>query len=188
MRFLATLAVAAIALAGCGTTRISETFDSRANAGPCPATGSIYDAVRYVKFAPGGKELYSDIEFTGEITDVRLFCRYAGGDPLVASMEIDFAFGKGEKAAGSTHSYPYFVAVTRRGGKVLAKQTFNVTAEFGRGRVAGRTENISRIEIPRLDESISGVNFEILVGYDLTAEQLQFNRDGKRFRLDAEQK
>ena len=31
----------------------------------------------------------------------------------------------------------------------------------------------------------SGENFEILVGFELTPEQLQFNRDGRRFRIDA---
>ncbi|HBB55343.1 MAG TPA: Tat pathway signal sequence domain protein, partial [Hyphomonadaceae bacterium] len=28
-----------------------------------------------------------------------------------------------------------------------------------------------------------GANFEILVGFELTPEQLAFNTDGKRFRL-----
>jgi hypothetical protein len=51
--------------------------------------------------------------------------------------------------------------------------------------VVTRTEEIERIVIPRANEEISGENFEILVGFELTPEQLQFNRDGRRFRIDA---
>jgi hypothetical protein len=51
--------------------------------------------------------------------------------------------------------------------------------------VVTRTEEIDRIVIPRATADTSGENFEILVGLELTPEQLAFNRAGKRFRLDA---
>lgn len=175
----------ALALAGCGSTNVLQRLDYTPNSGPCPVIGSIYDVSRYVKFADGEGKLYSDIAFTGEITDVRLYCRYTGEQPLVAEVEIDFAFGKGPMAAGNSADYPYFVAVTRRNGKVLAKEYFTTEAEFGREPVDSKTELVNRITIPRADESISGVNFEIVVGFDLTEEQLAFNRGGNRFRLDA---
>jgi hypothetical protein len=51
--------------------------------------------------------------------------------------------------------------------------------------VVSHTEHITRIVIPRANADISGENFEILVGFELTPDQLQFNRDGRRFRIDA---
>jgi hypothetical protein len=185
MRILVTLFAAAL-LVGC-QSKVADAFDSRQNAGPCPPMGSVYDVARYVEFTSGTDETYPNITYTAEIADVRMFCRYAGRDPLVAQMEIDFAFGKGDGARSDRHTYPYFVAVTRRNGKVLAKEYFNVEADFNGGKLAGKTESIARIEIPRLDESIAGSNFEIVVGFDLTPEQLVFNRAGKRYRLNAEQ-
>lgn len=188
MRKIAPLAlalVASLALTGCGT-RLAQQLDNTPNAGACPVGGSIYDAARYVKFADGTAGNYGDIAYTGEITDVRLYCRYFKDTPLEAEIEVDFAFGKGPKAAASEHDYPFFVAVTRRNGKVLAKEYFNVRGEFKRGEtVGGKTELVNKITIPRADESISGVNFEIIVGFELTPEQLEFNRSGQRFRLDA---
>jgi hypothetical protein len=182
---LAPLVLAAV-LAGCSSGgRLAESLNTDPNSGPCPVIGSVYDVSRFVKFADADGKLYSDIAYTGEITDVRLFCRYTGKAPLVAEVEIDFAFGKGPMGTANSAAYPYFVAVTRRNGKVLAKEYFNTEADFGRGAVAGKTELVSRITIPRADESISGVNFEIVVGFDLTDEQLAFNRAGNRFRLDA---
>lgn len=175
--------LAIMPVSGC-RSRIAQSLDTTPNAGPCPVAGSIYDAARYIRL-DGAGELYSNIEFTGEITDVRLYCRYTDDIPLVAEVEIDFAFGKGPAARTDQHDYPYFVAVTRRNGKVLAKEVYTTRAQFGSGLVTASTELIDRITIPRADGSISGVNFEIVVGFDLTDEQLAFNRDGKRFRLDA---
>ncbi len=174
----------ALALAGCGT-RLAQQLDDTPNAGACPVAGSIYDAARIVEFAEGSKGNYSDIAFTGEITDVRLFCRYFKDAPLEAEMEIDFAFGKGRAATADSHNYRYFVAVTRRNGKVLAKEYFDTAADFSRSNVTSKSELVNRITIPRADESISGVNFEIVVGFELSPEQLEFNRGGNRFRLDA---
>ncbi|MEZ6011778.1 MAG: hypothetical protein R3C08_07895 [Hyphomonas sp.] len=185
MRFILPILAVAV-LAGCSSTKdIAGAFDSRQNAGACPPVGSIYDASRVVVFNEGSEDVYTNIRYTGEITDVRTFCRYAGKNPLTAELEIDFAFGKGPSAESNKHDYGYWVAVTRRNGKVLAKEYYTVSADFGGGKLAGATQKIDRITIPRADETIAGSNFEILVGFDLTDEELAFNREGKRFRMDA---
>ncbi|MEL6569930.1 MAG: hypothetical protein AAFQ22_16075 [Pseudomonadota bacterium] len=170
-------------LAGCDTI-VRDALDTRQNAGPCPSAASLYESARVVKLEDG--ENFGNITYTGEITDVRLFCRYVGDAPLYAQLELDFAFGKGPNASDNQHVYTYWVAVTRRNGNVLAKERFATQADFSDSKVDAVTETVSRITIPRADESISGANFEILVGFELTEEQLQFNRDGKRFRLDAQ--
>lgn len=186
MRIL--LPILALALvAGCSSTKdLAESLDTRQNSGACPPVGSVYDAARIVAFRDGSEELYTDIAYTGEITDVRSFCRYTGDNPVNAELEVDFAFGKGRAAASNTHDFTYWVAVTRRNGKVLAKEYYNVTANFeGNSQLDGATTKIDRITIPRADETIAGSNFEIVVGFDLTEQQLEFNRAGKRFRMDA---
>ncbi len=182
------LPILALALvAGCSSTKdLADSLDTRQNAGSCPPVGSVYDAARIVEFRDGSEELYSDIRYTGEITDVRGFCRYTGDNPLDAEIEIDFAFGKGQMADANAHDFAYWVAVTRRNGKVLAKEYYTVSAKFSGGsELAGATQKIDRITIPRADETIAGSNFEILVGFDLTEQELEFNRAGKRFRMDA---
>ena len=175
--------VAAGLLAACSNS-VTDAFDSRQNVGPCPPAGSIYESARVVELSGG--EQYSNITYTGEITGVEMFCRYAGTDPIDAELELTFAFGKGPAGTASAHTYPFFVAVTRRNGAVLAKQSYTVDARFDGGAIDGRTERIA-LTIPRADETISGANFEVLVGFELTDEQLAFNRAGKRFRLDARQ-
>lgn len=175
-------AASLLMLAGCSS--IADEFDTRQNVGPCPTAASIYDSSRIIVL-DGQGEQYTNIEFTGEITRVELFCRYAGTDPIDAVLEVDFAFGKGPAGQADEYLYPYFVAVTRRNGTVLWRENYGVEGDFSDGVLDVASEDFERIRIPRADESISGANFEVLVGFILTEEQLRFNRDGKRFRLDA---
>lgn len=159
--------------------------DERPNAGPCPLMGVLYEGSRQVNFDQG-QERYASITYTGEMQGVRGLCRYVDHDPIAMSLEIDMAFGRGPAATDNRHTYRYWVAVARRGRAPIEKQYFDVEVEFDRDeQVVHRTEEIEQIVIPRANPDTSGENFEILVGFDLTPEQLAFNRAGKRFRIDA---
>ena len=184
MRKLLALAASTVMLAAC-TTSIGQVLDRRPNAGPCPPVGSLYDNARIVEL--NGASGYTNIAYTGEITDVRLFCRYSDGDPMQIEVELDFAFGKGPSATADSKEYTYWVAVTRRNSKVLAKERFSVRADFDGKTVVGLSDLVGDITVPRADENVSGANFEVLVGFELTADQLEFNRNGQRYRLDAAQ-
>jgi len=160
--------------------------DSRRNVGPCPLMGVLYDSSRLVDFAASGNERYANIEFTGEMQGVRGLCRYIDADPITMSIEVDMAFGRGPAATSDRQTYRYWVAVARRGLAPIEKVYFDVDVRWDRDEVVvTRTEEIERIVIPRANPDTSGENFEILVGFELTPEQLQFNRDGRRFRIDA---
>lgn len=162
--------------------------DDRPNVGPCPLMGVLYDTARIVKFNQAGSERYANIEFTGEMQGVHGLCRYVDANPIRMNMEIEMAFGRGPAATSDRQTYRYWVAVTRRGRAPIEKVYFDVDVRFPRGEsVVTHRERIDEIVIPRANSEISGENFEILVGFELTPEQLQFNRDGRRFRIDAGQ-
>ncbi len=104
------------------------------------------------------------------------------------ALDIDMAFGRGPAATTDQRTYRYWVAVVRRSqrGAPIEKQYFDLDVRFPRdSAVVTRQEQIERIVIPRANAEVSGDNFEILVGFELTPDQLQYNRDGKRFRIDA---
>ena len=161
--------------------------DRRPNVGPCPLMGVLYENARLVQFRDPGVERYANVAFTGEMQGIRGLCRYVGEDPIRMSIEVEMAFGRGPAAeAEEQRAYRYWVAVARRGRAPIAKEYFDVNVRFPRGEhIVTRTEEINTIEIPRANAEISGENFEVLVGFELTPEQLQFNRDGKRFRVNA---
>jgi len=146
----------------------------------------LYDSSRLVQFAQPNAQRYANIAYTGEMEGVHGLCRYIDADPITMNVDISMQFGRGPAANSDHRTYRYWVAVTRRGRAPIAKQYFDVDVAFPRNQlVVSRVEHINRIVIPRANADISGENFEILVGFDLTPEQLQFNRDGRRFRIDA---
>jgi len=177
----ACLGLSAMLLAsGCAAV---NALDSTPNAGPCPVSGVLYDASRLVEIQ--GAERHENVGFTGAVENVRSFCRYKGGDPINMDVEIDFAFGRGPKAESAAESYPVFVTVTRRDRTVLAKETFAVNVNFPAGKDIIRiTETVPGIVIPRANDTVSGTNFEVIVGFDLTPEQIAYNRSGTRFTIN----
>lgn len=166
-----------------------SSFADDENAGPCPNAFALADASRVVQFQNPGVEDIENVAFTAEIQAVRVFCRYYEDRPIRAELELEIGFGRGPAAAGvDEHTYDMWVAVTRTDVAVLNKVTVPVRVNFPRGedRVFLRRE-VNDIIIPRANEDTSGVNFEILVGFDVTPEQLEFNRLGKRFTLEGAQ-
>ena len=177
-----------LALAGCRSTQeilaIGEAGE--ANPGPCPRAFAIFDASRMVEIAGDGAESFRNVGFTGEIDNVRSLCRYFADRPILADLSMDFSLGRGPAAAGDTFTYNYFVAATRKNLEVMAKEVYPLTVTFPEGQDRVRvTEKISEIRIPRANDTTSGENFEIVVGFVVTPEQRAFNADGKRFRVSA---
>jgi hypothetical protein len=155
------------------------------NAGPCPFVKVLYDAGRYVEFKDN-REASANVGYSGEIQGVSATCQYRDDEPIKVQMEVLFELGKGPQAEGSAKTYRYWIAVTTRNDAVLSKQYFDLPVTFaaGQDRVYA-TEEIGEIVIPRAKMTTSGANFEVLVGFDVTPQMAAFNRDGKRFRLNA---
>lgn len=156
----------------------------RPNAGPCPFVRILYDAARYVEFE-GGQQTYSAVGYTGEIEGIEAECVYREADPIRIDMDILFHLGRGPQAESGQRTYRYWVAVTERNSAILAKQYFDLPVDFDGSDRTYVTEQIRGLTIPRRDISVSGSNFEVLVGFDVTPEMADFNRNGARFRANA---
>ncbi|HEY8574240.1 Tat pathway signal sequence domain protein [Phenylobacterium sp.] len=155
------------------------------NAGPCPYVKTLYDAARYVEFKDD-REASANVAYTGEIQGISAGCQYKDEQPIQVAMDVLFELGRGPQASGSTKTFRYWVAVTDRNRAVLAKETFTLPVTFpaGKDRVY-ITETINQLTIPRAKMETSGANFEILVGFEVTPQMAEFNRLGKRFRVNA---
>jgi len=155
----------------------------RANAGPCPYVKILYDAARYVELQDNTARL-ANVGFTGEIEGLSADCEYRELDPIQLDMQLLFSLGRGQAAAGSQHTYRYWIAVTERNRAILAKTYFDMPVTFDASGVAEVREERT-IVIPRASEEVSGGNFEVLVGFDVTPQMAEFNRSGSRFRIQA---
>jgi hypothetical protein len=153
-------------------------------AGPCPYVKVLYDASRYQEFA-GGRESSSTVGFTGEIEGLKSECSYKDAEPIRVRVNTLFRLGRGPAAQGDNKDYTYWVAVTFRNQAVIEKQRFTLPVDFkGRDRVDQQVE-LGDIIIPRANATVSGNNFEVLIGFEVTPQMAEFNREGKRFRITA---
>jgi len=155
------------------------------NGGPCPFVKVLYDAARYEDFKDG-KEASAAVAYSGEINGVSADCDYRGTEPIKVKMLIGFSLGRGPQATDNHKTYRYWVAVTHRNREVMAKEYYDLPVTFpaGQDRVAV-TDSLGGIIIPRANSTVSGENFEVLVGFDVTQEMADFNRLGKRFRINS---
>jgi hypothetical protein len=158
--------------------------NSTPNVGPCPAVRVLYDAQRFVEL--DGPERFENVGYTGEISRVESSCRYIGADPITISLQMDMAFGKGPKATGSSKDVVYWVSVTRKDLATITRERYTqrIIVPAGQDRISIQSP-VTEIVIPRANKDIAGNNFEVFVGFELTDAQLEFNRDGKRFRIDS---
>ncbi len=150
--------------------------------GPCPYVKVLYDAARYHQFK-NDVQTTSAAMWTGEINGIQSECAYTGTDPIQVGMDVSFSLGRGPQAEGQTNVYHYWIAVTERDKTVLAKQEFELPVTFAEGQQ--RVDVNTRLEgiyIPRKDITVSGSNFEVLIGFDVTPQMAEFNREGKHFR------
>ena len=155
----------------------------RANAGPCPYVKVLYDAARFVELTDN-RAATANVGFTGEIEGVTAGCSYRDNEPITVQMDVLFNLGRGPQAAGDQRTYRYWIALTERNSAILAKEYFDLPVNFDGGRTASVTEE-KTIVIPRKGPEVSGSNFEILVGFEVTNEMAEFNRTGSRFRVNA---
>ncbi|THD70606.1 MAG: hypothetical protein E8A12_02820 [Phenylobacterium sp.] len=146
---------------------------------------TLYDASRYVEFKDG-REASANVGYSGEIQGISAGCEYKDEEPIKVTMDILFELGKGPQATATTKTYHYWIAVTDRNREVITRQMFDLPVTFpaGKDRVY-MNDAINNILIPRGTQTTSGANFEILVGFDVTPQMAEFNRLGKRFRVNA---
>lgn len=163
-----------------------QPLSRRANAGPCPYVKVLYDAARFVQLSDYQRPSVNGVGYTGEIEGVSSDCQYRENEPIRVDINMLFSLGKGPAAQGDGQTYRYWIAVTERNAAILDKEYFDLPVNFA-GSDRATAEPSHTVIIPRAESTTSGGNFEILVGFEISPEQAEFNRSGSRFRPTAGQ-
>jgi len=161
------LALAGLALSACGM------LDSEPPR-PCPAVAVLQDVATVTQFKPGpGRDLV-DVRFEAEFGTLQSSCRY-DRSRLAITLVVDLLALKGPAADAEASDFPFFVAITERGDRVLAKEVFQSRIDFTRERRrAGVREELE--QVLQLPAGKGGDDYELLIGFQLAPEQLEYNR------------
>ncbi|MEM7650541.1 MAG: hypothetical protein AAF204_00470 [Pseudomonadota bacterium] len=156
--------------------------------GECPQAEAVGELRMLSEFTnpsdPSDANLISNIS----IENVNDTCSYEE-NTVTIDLKMDFrgTIGPMGRSAGSpSFSYPFFVAVTAANGDILAKEIFAANLTYPPGQqTQGYTEKLRQI-IP-IESKRRGKDFKVLVGFQLTPDQLAYNRQQIAQRLAAEQ-
>jgi hypothetical protein len=159
-------------LAGCGPQ------DPNSFAPACAPVGILAEAADYSDYGPGGSARpdLSRLVSHGSITAVSGHCSSgANGTELHTVIQLQMAVDRGPVQHGSSVSVPYFIAVTLNGA-VVSKQSLTALAQFpdNGDKVLVKTDPVV-LDLP-LTRSRPGTSYRIEVGFQLSPEQLDYNR------------
>jgi hypothetical protein len=159
-----------LSLGGCGM------FGPKEPPTPCPRVSILGDAGRAVQFRPGPGRDPTDVLLEIEIAGISSACEFGRRNESVSvTTNIAVAATRGPAAQGDTvGNVNYFIAVTDREQNILAKQVFDARIAIppGQRRAGVADETVQRIPLTTRRPG----DIEILVGLQLTEEQLRQNR------------
>lgn len=151
---------------------------------PVPACPSAYlpkDTAKLVQFGGPGRDLTDvvvEAEFTGYVGD----CGYDLDDRMLEVVISPIITAElGPAAQSRTASFKYFVALRDPAGNFIQKSVFDVSMPFADNlnMARFRDEQVT-LSVP-LADVWAGPDYEIYLGFQLDADQLEYNR---RFGTD----
>lgn len=159
--------------------------------GPCPRVNILADASQLTGFRDGpGRDLI-DVDHTARITRVGGNCVYKMDKPteknkkpetgtLTMTIGLLIAAERGPADADRKARFEYFVTLVDRDRRPIQKTVFPVTVDFpGNVTRATAEEFPIDLKIP-LQAKQTGADFVVFVGFQLSPEQVEFNRRRER--------
>lgn len=140
----------------------------------CPQTAIRPDAGDLSQYRGAGADL-TDLVVDGRITGLSGKCSLDDRTHLHTRISVKMELTRGPAAKGPLASVTYFVAVAK-GDKILDKKDYTVAVTFppnsDKLRLSGEQVDL----VLPVDEHLTGAAYSILVGYQLTPQQLALNR------------
>lgn len=146
----------------------------------CPVIQIVQDVSELTLFNAGPGRDLTDVTLEAKVVEFGGFCDTdIDEDDRTGQVDVDmqvlFEVTRGPASTGRDAQISYFIAIVDNEENVLARETFDIAFEFegNRNRI-GIVEELSQ-RIP-LKAGQEGEDFKVLIGLQLTEEQLDYNR------------
>lgn len=161
--------LAAFAFPGC-----SDLIGTRAPKEPCPQISILRDAAKLTLFLDGTGRDLRDVRFQAQFGALAANCDIDEGRvEMRASIELIAA--RGLATNERIGQFAFFVALIDPTDIVLAKEVFHSPMEFqAKQQRSGIVEQIEQIFVLKPGERAA--EYTVLVGFQLTRDQLEYNR------------
>lgn len=161
----------ALLLAACGGS--FAVFGPAEPPPPCPRLTSVRDAAQLTRFVGTGRDL-TDVRFEAAVEEIGGSCVHRD-DSVELTMQIRFVASRGPADRDRRAEFRYFVAVATADQEIRGRETFSAAIEFPGNQVQAAT--VEELEpLIMLREGETGADYVVYVGFELTPEELAFNR------------
>ncbi len=155
-----------------GVTLISAADD-------CPTIGIVEDLRSLSQFQTAGNPTDGNVISSVTLSGLKAKCVH-NEDTVAIDMNLRFDGKLGPKATAwsdkAPHfAYPYFVAITAPDGSIMGKEIFAATLDYSAGSELTMREESLRQVIP-LKETADAASYKLLIGFQLTPDELAYNR------------
>jgi hypothetical protein len=164
------LLASALALSGCGSSAPKGFI--------CPAAAALIDAGSLSVMSPGSTQVLYRVD----ITSVGTACDDdVDRNRIVARIGINFVATRPSGGGAAQYTVPYFVGLSQSGTTIVDKKLYAAQVTFAPGqRNASFSDRIgSYVIVPAADKK--STDYEMLVGLQLTRDQLDYNRRAGRY-------
>lgn len=143
----------------------------------CPQIEIVDELNTVNQFTAGGAQA-ANLIAGARFGQAQMACEYT---PSAKSVTVDLKLNvegytgpQSGSASPPVFNHPYFVAVTDTNGDIMAKEIFTATHDFSAGAQQVYQDDLRQI-IPVPDRE-RGRKFKVLVGFQLSKDQLAYNR------------
>jgi hypothetical protein len=142
----------------------------------CPPVVTVPEAASLVKFTGAGRDL-TDVRFEAHVQAEGIRCNLDEGS-LETEIKVSLAALRGPADEEHLARLRYFVAIATRDEEVIARREFDSELPFegNRTRVVVRDELEQRFP---LKPGTTGADYRIYVGFALSPEELEYNRENR---------
>ncbi len=155
-------------LAGCGGKKANPLAVTIMR---CPAPAVVEGLSTLTRFA-SARRTADSVLFTATIEDLRLDCDQ--GERVRSRLRFRISALRGPALRDEVVEVPYFVAVMRDNGEIVAKEIYTSRLVFARGAKRAATEEEIIQTIPSIEQA-RRYDYELLVGFQLRTDDLIFN-------------
>jgi hypothetical protein len=145
----------------------------------CPEGSILAELATVTRFQGAGRDL-TDVVNQGEIADLLIQCKYDRRGVTI-DLQLAVAAMRGPADRARRVEFDYFVAITDPQKRIIAKEPFHISFDFAdnRTRVVQVEEIEPRIPLADLKQATA---YEILIGFQLTPDEIAWNRAQKAQR------
>lgn len=155
----------------------------------CPEAEVIQELRNLTEFAPMAPATPDNMVSSVRIANLKTVCRSVDSTSVTLDIALTLTGSLGPRARikptdKPSFAYPYFVALTTDDGKIVAKEIHAVSLSYDKGQDRLTLEETLRHTLPIRLSGGHITPYRLLVGFQLSDDQLAYNRANPEPKID----